>query len=149
MPGAAAGDDAVVASLRHGAAISAAAVAQGVEILRRALQARSRVVDYTRCSGGLLLHATAGNHSRRKPEAVRLKAPSVQAHAARLDDHGPFLNLAIEESLEILRRPAIGTNSGDANLFQPLLHRGRVQGRHGDGVESLYDCCGRALGQEE
>src|SRR5215831_3685597 len=72
MPGAAAGDDTVTASVRHGTAVSAAAAAQGLEILRGAFQARSRLVDHARCSGGFLLHLVAGNDFGRGPETVRV-----------------------------------------------------------------------------
>src|SRR5262249_45057832 len=82
-------------------------------------------------------------------EARLAACASVQAYAAGLDRGGPFLDLAIEESLEIIRRPAIGTNHGNADLLQPLLHRWGVQGCDGGGVEPLHDRRRRPLREEK
>ena len=63
--GAAAGDDALAASVRGRPAVPPAVAAQGAEALRRARQARPGVVDDAGAGRGLLLRAAAGNHSGR------------------------------------------------------------------------------------
>ena len=89
------------------------ALAQSADTLRQTSEARSGLVDHAGRSGGLLLRLAAGNHPRRWPETrlidgdrgsgiVSVRA-SVQAHAARLDRDRPFLDLAIEKFLEIVR----------------------------------------------
>jgi SAM-dependent methyltransferase len=67
------------------------------------------------------------------------KAASVLLpdHSGGSDRSCPFLNLAFNESLHVVRRPALGRDNGRAHFVEPLLHGGSVHSRDGSIVELL------------
>jgi hypothetical protein len=51
---------------------------------------------------------------------------SINAHARGLDRRCPFIDFALDETAEILRRRLIVRNNPCAETFEPITHRGRV-----------------------
>src|SRR6266568_8926416 len=74
---------------------------------------------------------------------------SIHAHAARLDRAGPFLDLALDELLQVLGRPALGRGHARAQLLEPLLHERRFHRCDGGIVKFADDRRGRSFRQEE
>src|SRR6266568_6969384 len=74
---------------------------------------------------------------------------SLPGHAGGLDRGRPFLDLALDEFLQVPRRPALGRDQIAADLSQPRLHGGSCHRRDGRVMELLDDRRGSALGQEE
>src|SRR5262249_16035987 len=74
---------------------------------------------------------------------------SIRADAGLPDRLGPALDLLGQELGEIFGRAALGRHDLEAELLQPLAHRGIVEGVAHRLVELAHDRLGRALGQEE
>jgi hypothetical protein len=76
------------------------------------------------------INLTAGRKGR-----LSIFVDSIQAHAARFDRVAPFFDLARDELFKIIRGPSIGSDDGQAEHFQPRLHRRAVDRRDGCVVE--------------
>ncbi len=61
--------------------------------------------------------------------ALAVSCASINAHAGGLDRCCPFIDFALEEAAEILRRRLVVRNDLCAEAFEPITHRGRVHRR--------------------
>src|SRR6516225_4088745 len=74
--------------------------------------------------------------------------PSIRTHAGCPDRTGPFLDLTLDEFLQIFGRPAFGCDHAHDEFLEALLDRTIVDGGDRCGVKLLHDWVRRALGQE-
>ena len=81
--------------------------------------------------------------------AVAMRSESLSLDVCRFDQSGPFVDLALDEFLEIFGRPALGRNQNGAELLQSLLGRTSAHRNDSGILELLHDRCGRALGQDK
>src|SRR5437868_4363678 len=87
--------------------------------------------------------------SRRKLGLCVAPPRSIHRQTTRLDWNGPLLDFALDEFLQVLRRPALGFDHSCTDLLQALLHRWRFHRLEGGVVQLLYDRRGRTLRQKK
>src|SRR5579862_309831 len=73
---------------------------------------------------------------------------SATGDAGRLDSGRPFFYFTLNEHLQVLGRPAIGSDDFRPDLPESSLNGGRVEGGNGGCVEVLDDRRRRILGQK-
>ena len=74
------------------------------------------------------------SHSRNRPARF-----SIRDDAGGLDLLRPFLDLALDESTQVLRRAPLRSDDVDADLLEACHHCGRRDGRDRGVVEHLHD----------
>src|SRR5438132_8337889 len=73
---------------------------------------------------------------------------SIHAHAGGLDGASPFLDLALDEFLQILRRPASRRYHARDDVLEALLHHCVIHGGQRCSAKFLHDGSWGALGEK-